>query len=205
MMRRQINWGWIIVGLVLAACQMETEEAPHDKPALPSGYVSRIEIQVDDRVLSFGPFVGYYFKPSSGEDLYLLDFVCFNERSFYTRDLPANTLLYKGQARWQRLPDTEDPLPTGNERIIPVFFTQAPKAWLNSRPDPKEEYVHFHSAYDGRGAVRYGYWLRHVAQVAFTYDMGGRVSQGSPLYHMVEPGRDRKFARIIEFDSGPAN
>lgn len=165
--------------------------------------MSRIEIQVDDRVLSFGPFVGYYFKPSSGVDLGQLDFVCFNEKSFYTHDLPDNALLYKGHARWQHLPDEQFRIPSGGGRIRPIFFSQAPDVWLNSRPAPRDEYVHFHSAHDRRGAVYYGYWLRHTAQVLFTYDMGRRVSQDSPLHHRVEPGPDRQFARIIEFDHGP--
>lgn len=203
MTRRRIRLGWIVMWFALAACQTEPTGAPLDKPIVPRGYMDRLEIQVDDRVLSFGPFVGYYFKPSSGDDLGRLDFVCFNERSFYTRDLPANALLYKGQARRQRLPDAQTPIPTDGGRIVPVFFSQAPKAWLDARPVPRDEYAHFHSAHDGRGAVYYGYWLRHVAQAQFTYDMGGRVAPGSPLYHRVEPGPDRQFARIIEFDHGP--
>jgi len=170
---------------------------------MPTGYVQRIEIQVDDRVLAFGPFVGYYFKPT-GNDLTRLDFVCFNERSFYTRDLPINTLLYRGRARWSLLPDAQAAIPADGRRIVPVFFPQAPGAWKQSRPTPSDLYVHFHSAYDGRGAVRYGYGLSHTAQARFIYDMGGRVEPGSPLYHLLEPGPDKAFAQIIEFDHGPA-
>jgi hypothetical protein len=149
--------------------------------------------------------VGYYFKPSPGGDLSRLDFICFNERSFYTNDLPANALLYKGSALWQRLPDEHGAIPAADgRRIRPVFFSQAPNAWLDSRPSPQDGYVHFHSAHDERGAVYYGYWLRHAAQARFTYDMGGRVSRDSPLYHRVKTGPDRQFARIIEFDHGAA-
>jgi hypothetical protein len=179
--------------------------AAPEEPPVPSGYLNRLEIQVDDRVLSFGPFVGYYFKPSSGSDLSQLDFVCYNERSFYTRDLPANTLLYTGQARWRRLPKAPGQIPADGRRIVPVFFSQAPDAWLDSRPVPSDDYIHFHSARDGRGAVRYGYWLRHTAKARFTYEMGGRVARDSPLYHQVEPGPDREFARIIEFDHRPVD
>jgi hypothetical protein len=205
MIRRRVRLGWIVLWLALTACQTEPTGVSHEKQIIPIGYMDRIEIHVDDRVLSFGPFVGYYFKPSSGDDLSHLDFVCFNERSFYTRDLPANALLYRGRARWQRLPDEQAAIPANGRRIVPVFFSQAPDAWLKSRPAPSDEYVHFHSAHDGRGALNCGYWLRHTAQASFTYDMGGRVSPGSPLYHRVEPGPDRQFARIIEFDHGPLN
>ena len=40
--------------------------------------------------------------------------------------------------------------------IQPVFFSQAPDAWLSSRPSPQDAYVHFHSTHDrrGRGVLR---------------------------------------------------
>jgi hypothetical protein len=203
-----IKRGWIALGLTLAlaACQPDPGHTPPKQPPVPRGYLDRLEIQVDDRVLAFGPFVGYYFKPSSGGDLKRLDFICFNKDSFYTRDLPANTLLYTGKARWQRLPKAHTAMPGADgRRIVPLFFSQAPEAWRKARPVPQQDYLHFHSAYDGRGAVRYGYWLRHTAKARFTYDMGGRVAPDSALYHLVEPGPDRQFARIIEFDHGPGN
>ena len=186
MKRRLHRIGWFALGLMLmAGCRVDPAQAPPEKLQVPPGYVNQLQVEVDDRVLSFGPFVGYYFKPLSANDLERLDFICFNERSFYTRGLPANARLFEGKARWQRLPDAQMPVPGRNGRIVPVFFSEAPGAWLQSRPEPHSDYVHFHSAYDGRGAVRYGYWLKHVALAEFTYDMGGRVTQDSPLYHEV--------------------
>jgi hypothetical protein len=205
MKRPPIRLGWLALCLALAACQADPKQKPFETPIVPRGYLNRLEIQVDDRVLSFGPFVGYYFKPSSGSDLSQLDFLCFNERSFYTRDLPAGVLLFSGQARWRRLPGAETTIPAKGRRIVPVFFSKAPEAWLDSRPAPQDDYIHFHSAHDSRGAVHYGYWLRHTAKARFTYNMGERVTRDSPLYHRVEPGPDRQFARIIEFDHGPAD
>lgn len=79
----------------------------------------------------------------------------------------------------------------------------SPSPWIDSRPEPRDEFLHFHSCYDARGPVLTGYWLRHEAVSEFTYDMGGRVDRESPLYHEVRPGTDKDFARIIEFDSGP--
>ncbi len=197
---------WLLLGVLLAGCSPGSGEAPPaDNPAVPRGYVERLEIQVDDRVLSFGPFVGYYFKPVSNGDFSGLDFICFNEWSFYTRDLPPNAALFEGQARWRRLPEAGRPVPDDGRRIVPVFFDEAPAAWRDTRPEPRDEYNHFHSAHDARGAVRYGYWLRHVALARFTYDMGGRVDAASPLYHKATPGPDRQFARIIEFDHGPGH
>jgi hypothetical protein len=194
----------LIIGLVLGACSERPGDIPPEKPAVPRGYVDRLEIAAADRMLSFGPFVGYYFKPASRGDFEGLDFVCFNERSFYTRDLPANAPLFEGRAVWRELPEGDRTVPpAGGARIVPVFFGEAPVAWRDTRPEPREEYRHFHSAYDARGAVRWGYWLRHVALARFTYDMGGRVTEASPLYHEVRPGPDLGFAQIIEFDHGP--
>ena len=94
-------------------------------------------------------------------------------------------------------------LPRGAERIQPVFPKDIPPGWLATRPPPQEEFVHFHSAYDATGPVRTGYWLRHRAVAAFTYDMGGRVNAGSVLYHRVERGTDLTFPPLVEFDRGP--
>jgi hypothetical protein len=49
-----------------------------------------------------------------------------------------------------------------------------------------------------------GYWLIHEATASFTYDMGGRVTPESPLFHETSPGVDTAFAHIVEFDQGPA-
>lgn len=194
----------ILLCLVFAGCSDGSSGTPSEMPEVPRGYVNRLEIQVDGRVLSFGPFVGYYFKPAGRGDLQGLEFICFNERSFYTRDVPVNTRLFEGQAVWRQLPETDRPVPDADgNRMVPVFFEAAPAAWRDARPEPREEYRHFHSAHDAGGAVRYGYWLRHVALARFIYDMGGRVDTGSPLYHSVQPGVDLGFARIIEFDHGP--
>lgn len=170
---------------------------------IPRGYVSTLEIDLDGRLCRFGPFVGYYFRPVDPANLTSLRFVCFNERRYYTNQLPRNALLFRGQAQHVTLPGTGS-LPVPGERIQPVFFRDVPQAWLETRPEPKDEFVHFHSCYNAMGAVRQGYWLRHEAVARFIYDMGGRVGSGSPLYHKVEPGVDKDFARIVEFDAGPA-
>lgn len=172
---------------------------------VPKGYLPVIEIEVNDRILTFGPFVGYYFKPLKSGSFSDIAFVCFNERSFYTRDMPENSLLFKGDAVLTTLPETNDSKfsLTGSRRIYPVFFKTAPLEWLNTRPRPMDAYVHFHSCHDVRGPVLTGYWIRHRAVAAFTYDMGGRVGKDSSLYHRVKPGMDTDFARIIEFDRGP--
>lgn len=193
-------WVAAAIALLAAGCG-QTENAP-SAPEVPRGYTAVIEIEIEDRLVGFGPFVGYYFKPQTPHDLRRLRFVCFNERSFYTRDLPENAKLFEGEAKLTRLADLDFELPAA-ERINPVYFPEAPAQWIHSRPAPRDEFVHFHSCYDARGPVLAGYWLRHEGVAAFTYDMGGRVGPDSPLYHKVQPGPDRAFARIIEFDRGP--
>lgn len=169
---------------------------------VPRGYYSQLELLHQGQRLSFGPFVGYYFKPQNGADMTRLDFLCFNERSFYTDQLPANDLLFQGEAVLTTLPDL-GAIPPRKQRIMPVFFDEAPAAWREQRPEPQEEFVHFHSAYDSNGPVRTGYWLRHDAVIEFTYNMGGRLSTNSPLHHQAKPGKRERFPRIIEFDAGP--
>lgn len=170
---------------------------------IPHGALARLEQMTGGRLQGFGPFVGYYFRPRAPGDFSVLDLWCFNERGFYASDAPVNALLYTGEARLSKLPETDFSRPAGDERIRPVFFDDAPAAWLVSRPQPQELFVHFHSLYDRTGATDWGYWLRHDARRTFTYDMGGRIAAEGPLYHKVEPGPDAGFARIVEFDYGP--
>ncbi|PLX42790.1 MAG: hypothetical protein C0608_01625 [Deltaproteobacteria bacterium] len=199
-MRRAIA-ALLTVGLLaLAGCSNSTKPAPLD---LPRGVLSRLEIKVDGDLYTLGPFVGYYFRPKEAGDLTHLDLWCFNERSFYSSDMAENTLLFTGEARLVALPAGVGELPKEGGRIKPIFFDEAPKEWLETRPEPQDEFLHFHSLYDNTGAVTKGYWIRHVGEGDFTYDMGDRVSEGSPLYHRVTPGVDKYFAKIVEFDEGP--
>lgn len=170
--------------------------------AVPHGYMAQLEQVHDGQMLGFGPFVGYYFRPEDPMDLSRLQFICFNENRFYSSDMPDGAKLYEGMALRTTLPQAVIATPT-QERINPVFFSEAPEAWLNTRPEPQDVFVHFHSGYNGAGPVLTGYWLRHMAIADFTYDMGGRVEKGSPLYHRVRKGPDRDFAMIVEFDRGP--
>ena len=185
--------------LYASACSHEKAQ-PLD---VPRGYTNILEFEKGGRVLTFGPFVGYYFSPVNPEDLSRLKFICFNERSFYTRDLPENAKIFEGDAVLQMLAEVDFTVPA-DDRINPVVFAEAPSVWLENRPKPQGEFVHFHSAYDALGSVQAGYWIRHIGKASFTYDMGRRVGPQSVLYHQVTPGVDRKFAHIMEFDKGPA-
>jgi hypothetical protein len=168
---------------------------------IPRGYYAQLQISHDGRALTFGPFVGYYFKPASGTDITKLELLCYNERQFYTDELPADALLFKGDAILTTLPDSH-PIPDEGERITPIFASDAPTAWLETRPEPREQFRHFHSTYNHSGAAYTGYWLRHDPVEKFTYNMGGRLSKDSPLYHQVNPESSGDFPAIIEFDSG---
>lgn len=170
---------------------------------VPRGYYSQLELVHDGQQLGFGPFVGYYFKPVLFDDMKRLHFICYNERQFYSDEVPANVRLFEGEAVMATLPDII-PIPAAQQRINPVFFKQVPEGWLETRPEPKDKFVHFHSAYNQRGAVFTGYWLQHHATQAFTYNMGGRIDKSSPLYHQAKPGEERNFPAIVEFDYGPA-
>ena len=191
----------VFLHLLLGGCLPRTDDEVELK--IPRGYVSMLEIKLDGSVYGFGPFVGYYFRPEDPKDLSRLAFVCFNERGFYTKDTSVNELLFEGEARLARLPENGDLIASDTTKIHPFFFSEAPTRWLESRPEPQDEFVHFHSCYNSQGPVLTGYWLRHEARAEFTYDMGGRVGPDSPLYHKVNSGVDKAFGRIIEFDRGP--
>jgi hypothetical protein len=195
-----------VIFALLAFCLLSSGCRKDDEKSrilnVPKGYMSVIEIEMKDRLMSFGPFVGYYFKPETPDNFNRVQFVCFNERSFYTKDVPENSKLFEGDAVLTRLADVSFEVPK-TDRINPIFFKDAPQKWLESRPGPKNEYVHFHSCYDSQGPVLTGYWIRHKGTAEFIYDMGGRVGHKSPLYHQVTPGVDKDFPRIMEFDRGP--
>ena len=180
-----------------------TDSQTGGKVVVPRGYVSEIRLTVDGRQLHFGPFVGYYFRPTDPNDLSRLHLICLNERQFYTRDLPQDALLYEGDAMLAHLPSEGGSPVSGEGRIQPLFWDAVSPKWRATRPEPSEAYLHFHSCYDASGPVLTGYWLRHVARDRFTYDMGGRVGPDSVLYHQVVPGTDENFAAIVEFDAGP--
>lgn len=184
--------------LNFSACRAKENEVPLE---VPRGYRQIIEIEIGDRLVSFGPFVGYYFSPAEPKDLKRLNFITFNEGSFYTRDLPENAKLFEGEAILQELAAANLIIPA-DDRINPVLFADIPQQWLENRPKPQDEYIHFHSCYDAQGSVTAGYWLKHVGTASFTYDMGNRVGPDSVLYHQVSPGIDKSFARLMEFDRG---
>lgn len=181
-----------------------SDGSPSGGVVVPHGYMARLEQVHEGLMIGFGPFVGYYFRPEDPKDLSRLQFVCLNENRFYSSDMPDNAKLYEGTALRTTLPLAAITIPD-QERINPLFFPEAPAIWRDSRPEPRDLFVHFHSAYNAAGPVRTGYWLRHVAVADFTYDMGGQVGKESPLYHQVRKGPDKDFARIIEFDRGPKN
>jgi hypothetical protein len=192
---------------VMSGCRPDQGTSGSDRSSggivtIPHGYMARLEQVHDGRMIGFGPFVGYYFRPEDPGDLSRLRFVCFNEIRFYSSDMPDGAKLFEGTAVRATLPRAGVAIPT-YDRINPVFFEEAPEAWRDTRPEPRDEFIHFHSCYDAAGPVHTGYWIRHVAVSDFTYDMGGRVRQESPLYHRVHKGPDRDFARIVEFDRGP--
>jgi hypothetical protein len=193
----------VAVAFIVSGCS-ETKEDKTVLLEVPRGYVDRLEINHGGSILKFGPFVGYYFKPQNIDDLTRLTFLCYNKDSFYTKDLAENALLFKGDAVFKELSDTGFSLPSEN-RINPVFFSDVPGVWLEQRPKPKNEYLHFHSCYDSQGPVLAGYWIRHTSEKTFTYDMGGRIGKESPLYHAVTPGIDKRFARVVEFDRGESS
>ena len=99
--------------------------------AVPHGYMARLEQVHDGRMIGFGPFVGYYFRPDDPRDLSRLQFICFNENRFYSSDMPDGAKLFEGTAVRSTLPEADIAIPT-QERINPVFFPEAPEPSTSS-------------------------------------------------------------------------
>lgn len=188
---------------VAGGCRPQEPPRPPLPLVVPHGFTSTLHFVREGHLYRFGPFVGYYFRPTVRGDFGRVEFVCFNEQGFYASDMPTDAKLFTGEGVLAELEPIEGAVPQGDGRIQPVFFDDAPPAWLNARPEPRHEFLHFHSTYDAAGAALVGYWLSHRAVDEFTYDMGGRVDETSPLWHRTRPGPDREFPRIVEFDSGP--
>jgi hypothetical protein len=193
----------VVLGAAAGCPRREPPQPPPPPVAVPHGFSSTLQVLRDGHLYRFGPFVGYYFRPVERANFDRVEFVCFNERGFYASDTPQGERLFTGEGVLVELEPVEGAMPEGDARIQPVFFDDAPAAWTGNRPEPQDKFLHFHSTYDATGATLLGYWLSHRAVAGFTYDMGGRVDRGSPLWHRVSPGPDRDFPRIIEFDSGP--
>ena len=139
-----------VCAAVMSGCRsgQGTDGSSDGVVAVPHGYMARLEQVHDGRMIGFGPFVGYYFRPEDPRDLSRLRFVCFNENRFYSSDMPDGAKLYEGTAVRATLPRADVAIPT-RDRIHPVFFQEAPEAWRNTRPDPQDVFVHFHSCYNG--------------------------------------------------------
>ena len=178
---------------VMSGCQSDSKTNGSNGSSdgvvvVPHGYMACLEQVHDGRMIGFGPFVGYYFRPEDPGDLSRLRFVCFNENRFYSSDMPNGAKLYEGTAVRTTLPRADGVIPS-RDRINPVFFEEAPEAWRDTRPEPRDEFVHFHSCYDAAGPAHTGYWIRHVAVSDFTYDMGGGSGKRAPCTIGYSKGR----------------
>ena len=158
----------------ISGCRSDqgTDGSSDDLVFVPYGYMARLEQVHDGRMIAFGPFEDYYFRPEDPRDLSRLQFVCFNENRFYSSDMPDGAKLYEGTAVRTTLPLADTVIPA-RDRINPVFFHESPEAWLSTRPELGDEFMHFYFCYNATGSVLTGYWIRHVAVSEFTYDMGG--------------------------------
>ncbi len=118
---------------VMSGCRSDqgTDGSSDGPVSVPHGYMDRLEQVHDGRMIGFGPFVGYYFRPEDPRDLSRLRFVCFNENRFYSSDMPDGAKLYEGTAVRTTLPLTDAVIPA-RDRINPVFFDEWPEDWFNT-------------------------------------------------------------------------
>ena len=72
---------------VMSGCRSDqgtdgSDESSDGVVVVPHGYMARLEQVHDVRMIGFGPFVGYHFRPEDPGNLSRLQFVCFNENRF---------------------------------------------------------------------------------------------------------------------------
>ena len=55
----------VIFGCRSVKGEIESDSIPDGVVAIPHGYMARLEQVHDGRMIGFGPFVGYYFRPET--------------------------------------------------------------------------------------------------------------------------------------------
>jgi len=113
---------------VMSGCRSDqgTDGSSGGLAVVPHGYMARLEQVHDGRMIGFGPFVGYYFRPEDPEDLSWLRFVCFNENRFYSSGIPDGAKLYEGTALRATRPGSMSPSPP-MKGSIRYFFRKRPR------------------------------------------------------------------------------
>ena len=84
----------LLILLAASACGEDVSQRQRVELEVPPGYQATLEVISGGTLHSFGPFVGYYFKPAPGFER--LVFVCFNERGFYASDMPLKRKALRG-------------------------------------------------------------------------------------------------------------
>ena len=118
----------VIFGCRSVKGESESDSIPDGVVAIPHGYMARLEQVHDGRMIGFGPFVGYYFRPETPRDLSRLSFVCFNEKRFYSSDMPDSAKLYEGTALLVTLPSADIVIPPPRTESIRYFFRKHPRS-----------------------------------------------------------------------------
>ena len=111
---------------VMSGCRSDQERIGGDGSSgggitIPHGYMARLEQVHEGRLIGFGPFVGYYFRPEDPRDLGRLSFVCFNEKRFYSSDMPDGAKLYEGTALLVTLPSADIVIPGPGQDQSDIF------------------------------------------------------------------------------------
>jgi len=215
--RRSAFWLWTGVaavvligsGLVLshvlsgtaASCERWARSAPaYDPRSAPEGWSRILTFTYEGETLRFGGIHGHYWRWLD-EDEGRICGLHYNTDKIHASGVDDGRLLYAVEGRLVRLPIPDDqvPQPVEEEAVLQLLTGDVPLTWLGEPRPPG--YVYWHGAYTEQNrASAVGFWLKHTALIAFTFDMGGEP--GYPFTHDVKPGVDLLYAPKLNFDRG---
>lgn len=184
-----------------SACEAWARSAPrYDPRRAPEGWNRTLAFSYEGDELRFGGIHGHYWRWLDQEEGRICG-LHYNTDKVHASGVDDGRLLYAVEGRLVRLPIPEDQVPQPAEEgaVLQVLTGDVPLIWLGEPQPPG--YVYWHSAYTEQNrASAVGFWLKHTALIAFTFDMGGEP--GYPFTRDVKPGVDLAYAPKLNFDRG---
>jgi len=183
------------------SCEQWARSAPPFDPRTPpEGWQRIVAFTYEGELLRFGGIHGHYWRwldPEEGR-------ICglhYNTDKVHASGVADGRLLYAVEGYLVRLPIPEGQVPQPEQEgvVLQLLTGDVPLAWLGEPRPPG--YVYWHGAYtEENRASSVGFWLKHTALIAFTFDMGGEP--GYPFVHEVKPGVDLAYPPKLNFDRG---
>lgn len=184
-----------------ASCVSWARSAPaYDPRREPEGWSRILTVPYEGETLRFGGIHGHYWRWLDRDEGRICG-LHYNTDKIHATGVDDGRLLYAVEGYLVRLPIPEEqvPQPEQEAAVLQLLTGDVPLTWLG---EPRAAgYVYWHGTYTEQNrASAVGFWLKHTALIAFTFDMGGEP--GYPFTHDVKPGVDLQYAPKLNFDRG---